>query len=39
MPDTGMHQLHICFAMRANGSFAIRGNAEFLAAEYEKATG
>jgi len=27
-PDTAMHRLHICCAMRANGSFAIRGNAE-----------
>jgi len=30
MPDAGMHRLHICCAMRANGSFASRGNAEFF---------
>jgi len=30
MPDTGMHRLHICCAMRANGSFVIRGKAEFF---------
>ena len=30
MPDAGMHRLHICFEMRANGSFAISENAEFF---------
>jgi len=30
MPDAAVHWLHICCTMRANGSFAIRGNAEFF---------
>ena len=34
MPDTAMHQLHICCTMRANGSFVIHG---FSAAECRKA--
>ena len=36
MPDAGMHRLHICCAMRANGSFAIRGNAEFVSSGMRK---
>jgi len=36
MPDTAMHRLHICCTVRANGSFAIRGNAEFQASECGK---
>jgi len=30
MPGAAMHRLHICCTMRANGSFVIRGNAEFF---------
>jgi len=30
MPDAYMHRLCICCTMRANGSFAICGNAEFF---------
>jgi len=30
MSDAGMHQLHICCAMRVNGSFAISENVEFF---------
>jgi len=29
-PDAAMHRLHMCCTMRANGSFAICGNAEFF---------
>jgi len=36
-PDDAMHRLHICCTMRANGSFAIRGNTNFSAAECGKA--
>ena len=28
--DAAMYRLHVCYTMRANGSFAIRRNAEFF---------
>ena len=34
-----MHRLHICCAMRANGRFAIHGNAEFFRCGMRKSNG
>jgi len=36
LDDTSMHRLHICCTMRANGSFAIRGNVEFFSCGMRK---
>jgi len=30
MLDAAVHRLHMCCTMRANGSFAIHGNAKFF---------
>ena len=35
-PDVAMLRLHISCTMRANGSFAIRGNAEFFSCRMRK---
>jgi len=36
-PDAAMHRLHICCTMRANGSFVICRNVEFLGCRMKKA--